>query len=257
MLLWNYSVIHKSPGKFFGGTTISNVPANFQKNWQLRAIYSAESVPNQWWLPVGYYSGWMLPQTAGFIVAYSENEVSSTADPVMWVNGDGTCDITLVALWDLSLVVSATGTCDIIVTATGELVGSIYASWTSEITLTATGTIWANAFWTGTSTISLNGTADISALGFMTGSMNPFTDLSPEWLAKAVWSALATENNVANTMGAKLNTASSGWVDMNALAQAVWEYYQRTLTSGSTPQEIWAYPSKPLIVNMGDISKIL
>ena len=34
-------------------------------------------------------------------------------------------------------------------------------------------------------------------------------------------------------MGAKLNTASSGWVDMNALAQAVWEYGMRSLTESA------------------------
>lgn len=33
--------------------------------------------------------------------------------------------------------------------------------------------------------------------------------------------------------GAKLNTASSGGVDLNALAQAVWEYATRTLTAGA------------------------
>jgi len=43
----------------------------------------------------------------------------------------------------------------------------------------------------------------------MTGEMTPFTELSPENLAKAVWSALASENNDIGTMGAKLNTASS------------------------------------------------
>jgi hypothetical protein len=34
-------------------------------------------------------------------------------------------------------------------------------------------------------------------------------------------------------MGAKLNTASSGGVDMNALAQAVWEYGMRSLTESA------------------------
>ena len=34
-------------------------------------------------------------------------------------------------------------------------------------------------------------------------------------------------------MGAKLNLASSGWVDMNALAQVVWEYGVRSLTESA------------------------
>lgn len=251
MLLWNYSVIQKSPWRFMAWTSVSNVQSNFCKNWQRIAVYSAESVPDQWWLPVGYSSGWMLPRKAWYVVAYSENQLSSTANPVMWVNGNGTCDVVVTALWNLSLVVSSNGTCSIVVTAIGEVIGSLTASWTSEILFTANWTIGANAFGTWISTITVTPTAVISALGHMTGEMNPFTPLSPEWLANAVWSALATENNIANTMGAKLNTASSGWVDMNALAQAVWEYATRTLTSwgtwgGATPEEIWEYTNRTL-----------
>lgn len=50
----------------------------------MRAIYSSEvSVPDQWGLPVGYYSGWMLPRKAGYVVGFSENELSSTGNAVM------------------------------------------------------------------------------------------------------------------------------------------------------------------------------
>ena len=63
--------------------------------------------------------------------------------------------------------------------------------------------------------------------------MSPFTELSPEGLASAVWNSLSTEFNTSGTMGAKLNTASSGGVDMNALAQAVWEYGMRSLTESA------------------------
>ena len=44
----------------------------------------------------------------------------------------------------------------------------------------------------------------------MTGEMTPFTELSPEGLASAVWNSLATEYKTSGTMGAKLNLASSG-----------------------------------------------
>ena len=63
--------------------------------------------------------------------------------------------------------------------------------------------------------------------------MSPFTELSPQGLAQAVWNSLATEYNTSGTMGKKLNTASSGGVDMNALAQAVWEYGMRSLTESA------------------------
>ncbi len=246
---------------FFWGNIISNVPANFQKNGQMRAIYSSEvSVPDQWGLPVGYYSGWMLPRKAGYVVGFSENELSSTGNAVMWVNWTGSSSFSFTGLADLSLVVSATGICNIVITSTGEIVWSLYATGTSWITLWAVWTIWANAFWTGISTIAVSGSGNIFALWIMSGSMNPFTELSPEWLANAVWSALATENNIANTMWAKLNTASSGWVDLNALAQAVWEYTVRSLTESG-----WLSPTQAAqleatvktgdtILNLGDIS---
>lgn len=72
--------------------------------------------------------------------------------------------------------------------------------------------------------LSLTATGTIRAVGHMVGNALPYTELSPQSLANAVWSATATENNQAGTMGNKLNTASSGGVDLDALAEAVWEY---------------------------------
>lgn len=45
--------------------------------------------------------------------------------------------------------------------------------------------------------------------------------LTPEGIRFAVWSSLATDNNIAGTMGQKFNSAASGWVDYDALADAV------------------------------------
>ena len=43
----------------------------------------------------------------------------------------------------------------------------------------------------------------------MAGNITPFTELSPQNLASAVWSALATANNEPGTMGEKLNDAGA------------------------------------------------
>ena len=241
MLLGNYSVINKSPAKFFAWTSSSNVRSNFSTNWRLRGITSCEvAIPDQWGLPVGYYSGWMLPRKAGYMVSFSENKLTATGDAVMWVNWDWQIDIILTATANLSLVVSATGECTISITGTGDLVGALYAQGSCNIDLSATGTLGAIAFGNWESSITITATAEISALGHMTGTMSPFTELSPEGLANAVWTALATQYTDPNTMGGKVNLASSGWVDYAALGQAVWEY-----------------TNKSMIVNMGDISKIL
>lgn len=70
------------------------------------------------------------------------------------------------------------------------------------------------------------------ATGELRGSITPFTELSPEGLAAAVWNSLVTSYQEDGSMGKALGTASSGGVDLNLLAQAVWEYATRTLTSG-------------------------
>ena len=232
MLLWNYSVIHKSPWKFLWwiGAICDN---NWGKNGQRTAIYTNSTIPDQWGLPVWYSTGWMLPRKSGYVVAFSEMNLTGNGTAVMGVNGDGESFIQLTANADLSLVVSSTGICNIVLTLTGQSVGVLYGTGTSEIVLWATGTLWAVAFSTWESNIILTAEADISAIWYMTGEMTPFTELSPENLAKAVWSALASENNDIGTMGAKLNTASSWWVDLDALAQAVWEYGMRSLTESA------------------------
>lgn len=48
-----------------------------------------------------------------------------------------------------------------------------------------------------------------SAKGNMVANITPFTTLSPESLAAAVWNALAAQFNVSGTMGNKLNGAGS------------------------------------------------
>ena len=55
----------------------------------------------------------------------------------------------------------------------------------------------------------------------MQGEWTPYTELSPENLARAVWDALATQFNKTGTMGSKLSTASSGGVDMGAMVDAL------------------------------------
>ncbi len=51
---------------------------------------------------------------------------------------------------------------------------------------------------------------------------DPMVDVMPGTSASAVWSVQASDNNSDGTMGNKLNTASSGGVDLSALANAVW-----------------------------------
>lgn len=243
MLLGNHSVINKSPAKFFAWTSSSNVRSNFSTNGSLRGIYSNETIPDQWWLPVGY-NGWMLPQRAWYVVGFSENQITTTGNAVMGVNWDGQIDITFIATADLSLVVSATGECTISITGTGDAVWALYAIGSCNIDVSTIWTLGAIVFGNGQSSITINATANISALGFMTGTMSPFTELSPQGLAQAIWNSIASEYDNPSTMGSKLNTASSWWVDINALAEAVWTHTIRSLTVNW-----WLTPEQEIALN--------
>lgn len=120
------------------------------------------------------------------------------------------------------------------------LSGVVTLTGTGAMSINGQGNLGATVPMSGTGAWSLTGAGDVRMKLSMTGGWTPYTELSPENLAANVWGALATSFNDAGTMGAKLNTASSGGVDMNALAEAVWEYVDRTLTAnpGITPAQV-------------------
>lgn len=144
----------------------------------------------------------------------------------------------------LGLIVSMSGDGTITFTAAGaSLALTMAMDGNGNITLTGSGGLSMIVPFEGNGNITFTGSADLRGRCSMQGEWTPYTELSPENLARAVWDALATQFNDAGTMGNKLNTASSGGVDMNAMAQAVWEYASRTLTAGGTsvtPEEVAA-----------------
>ncbi len=66
--------------------------------------------------------------------------------------------------------------------------------------------------------------ASASAKGWITCKIQIGANPTAFDVAQAVWGAVATMYNIPGTMGNKLNTASSGGVDTEALAEAVWSY---------------------------------
>lgn len=70
---------------------------------------------------------------------------------------------------------------------------------------------------------SLDG-SNLTGLASLSAEILSYGELTPEGLRDAVWKAAAASFNDAGTMGAKLNSAASGGVDLNALADAVWDH---------------------------------
>lgn len=226
----NGSYITMSPGKFFGGTGV--VPGVLStRQGDLMGRFTAEN-----WsaifggMPVGAGAGGavLLPLTAGSLDA-SDNLAEATVSTLNVVAGrnvDGsiTCTFT-VADAQLGLIVSGEGTATCTLTVNNAtLAAGIFAEGTATASLTVDpSTIGALAgIFSGPVTCSLDANnSTITAVGHLAGDILPYTELSPENLARAVWQALATEYNEAGTMGEKLNLAGTGGVDLNALAAAV------------------------------------
>ena len=177
-------------------------------------------------------SGIILPEDddSPLRSASASIEITASATGELKMSGVGSASISVsVAAAELLGILDATGSSSISVT-TGLPVLGAEASGTgeAEFSLSASASILptndSSPARTASATIALSGTLIPYAIGSMVGAALPYTDLSPQALAQAVWQAPATDNNQPGSMGSKVNTASSGGVDMDALAEAVWEY---------------------------------
>ena len=74
---------------------------------------------------------------------------------------------------------------------------------------------------TGAAGLAFTGALVPYAVGRMAGSTTDDSVLTSTAIAAAVWDSVAAQFTDSATFGGKLNTASSGGVDLNALAQAV------------------------------------
>lgn len=146
----------------------------------------------------------------------------------------GSGSVALTPAGNLSLIASLTGSGAWSLTkGIAGLSGVVTLTGSGAMSINGQGNLGATVPMSGSGSWSLTGSGDVRMKLSMTGGWTPYTTLSPENLAANVWNAAAASFNEAGTMGSKLNTASSGGVDLDALAQAVWEYLDRTLTSGS------------------------
>jgi hypothetical protein len=206
---------------------VLNEPAYFNAmlHYDARA-----SVPDGVRAPVA----WVLPRVAGGLSARNtvigSGGVAGPAQTARNIDatltGSGGVSEGLLGLI-VSIAATLTGaggvssaTTQALATLTATLAGS------GNVSATAAGLASLVATLTGAGTVTANNTAlmDISA------TIVGYGDATAQGIRDAVWSATASEFNAAGTMGAKLNTASSGGVDLDALAAAVWAYTVRGLT---------------------------
>jgi hypothetical protein len=237
----NTTLLAQLPLRQIGGS-----PGTFRSMWRRgdRMNQSVgEGIPSKLaGVPSGHLapSSWVLPYKPGAMSSFTNLVVTVTPGLLnlaagVNISGDSTVTITVNPA-DGQLIVSAVGSTSITFNLAGDLAGALSASGSTSFSFTVNNaTLGAIVDAIGAALVQFSNSATVRATGNLSGDITPFTELSPQNLAAAVWETIAADFNDPGTMGNKLNLASSGGIDYDTLAQAVWTYVSRTLTASLDP----------------------
>lgn len=162
---------------------------NFPAGWASVSLQSyKEGRPSG----AGHPIAWVMGQKPGGMSSRNEADFSMNAafnaDLGMGVSLAGAADFSMVAAnATLSLITSLSGVTTIVFTQTGGLTAAVGLDGVATITMTQTGLATVLAGLSGSADITFSQTADLRGKSWLHGDITPFTTLSPENLASAVW----------------------------------------------------------------------
>lgn len=191
MLIGNYSVLNKSPGRWLAGSVASNNRSNCNTNGMHLGRFTNSAWSKVDSHPRGYYPpyAWVFAKTAGSMASTNLTNGSCivTASIAGGLPGEGTAAGSSTATASLGLILPATATSAGSSTVVGSLIGVAAVVGDSAGTSTVTGSVGALASLvvvaSGTCTVS----GTLTATGVLAGDITPFSELSPETLSTAVW----------------------------------------------------------------------
>ena len=238
----------------YGATVLNNAYpsarlANFARTGANRNITAGEGITSGLVsLPSGnrHPSAWMMPQKPGALA--SRNLITGTGSAaaaalaVKLAAADLTGSGSLEAVGGLIVqliadIAGSGGISEADLKAFLQAVASIGGSGgISEAQATGLGELVAAITGLGLVDTTLTGTGELSADLVVTGA-----GLTTGNVGAAVWAAIAIANNTPETMGQKLNSAATGGVDYDELANAVWDKpTAEMITPGSAGQYLAA-----------------
>lgn len=228
---------HNLTGKLFGATSLDGGNPSVMVDWGHRAAanrnqFAGEAIASpQASVPSGarHPYVWVMPRVAGAIKSYRRTDarIDGSAVGELGFARSGSTTLTIDASAVAGLIVGATGTTALTIDGQAAIVASLNATGTATIAIDGTAVMGAIASLTGSSTLSIDGSCDLMALGYMTGTTLE-AGLTPEGIARAVWQSLLSQYQGDGMAGKALSMASSGGVDLNALASAVVTALQAT-----------------------------
>lgn len=227
MLIGNYSVLARDPGRSIGGGAIGlgMNRGDFNKSSRARGAFTGQSWDYLSGVPDGYRPPycWVLPLTAGGLSARKNlaGEGDLTAAIAGGKNAEasltGSGTVTGVGALIVSLVASLTGSGTITSAALlAYLQLAATLAGTGSLSGAATALAHAAAVLEGEGDVA--GTTVLTALGELAAQITVTgTGLTTGNVGQAVWAAIAASNNDPGTMGEKLNdagSASNPWTEV-------------------------------------------
>lgn len=163
-------------------------------------LFIGETVPKTSSVPDGYApkGAFTLPIKAGGLSSW-QSKVSLNGSGELLQGGpmEGTASLTFaVSPGSLGLTVGMSGTANISLTGTSGLALTIGMAGNGAITLAGGGSLALIVPVAGSGSFSVTGSGNLKGNLGMVGSWSPFTELSPQNLANAVWEQL-NDNGVA------------------------------------------------------------
>jgi hypothetical protein len=211
----NTTLLAQLPLRQIGGS-----PGTFRSMWGRgdRMNQSVgEGIPSKLaGIPSGHLapSSWVLPYKPGAMSSFTNLVVTvtpGTLNLAAGVNITGSTTVTItVNPADGQLIVSASGSTSITFNLAANLAGALSASGSTSFSFTVNNaTLGAIVDAIGAALVQFSNSATIRATGNLSGDITPFTELSPQNLAAAVWSALSSAYNDPGTMGELLNNSGT------------------------------------------------
>lgn len=247
----------------YAGLTASNgaipsaLPINTACTGAMRNLTAGEGITDdKVGLPVGYLEGgsWLLPQKPGLLSSYlnARLSVTATATGVLGLPGSGSASFAVTTNNPVGgLIVSGSGSASLAVTTNNPILSaSVNGAGSASLSVTPNTPILgaiaglsgsaslaintnspvmyplddSSPLRTGSASFSFSATLEPYAVGHMTGTALPYTELSPQSLASAVWDSILADFQRDGSAGKALSTASSGGVDLGLMSDAVWEH---------------------------------
>tara|TARA_R110000868_G_scaffold30070_2_gene111697 strand:+ start:495 stop:1286 length:792 start_codon:yes stop_codon:yes gene_type:complete len=223
MLVGNYSVLQKSPGRFIAGSATSaesQVRSNFNKSGSNRNRFYVDQTTvalSLYAVPTGTYPeiAWVLPQVAGEIASTQpiQGAGTQTGNLAGGLNAeaalDGAGDITsAVAQLIISMAANLAG--DGTVSAAdlrGFLQAAANLSGSGDLTATVAALAWMSAATDGSGSIT---NATPYATGELSANIFSYSALTPEGISNAVWAQIIEAGYSASDLLQLITASAAG-----------------------------------------------